>query len=168
MPDTLTIPPFLRRHAINAQLLEQLILSLGLAYAHLRGHGPESLNDDDIEMLDSLIEQLVWCRDGRPNNGQRSVNLPKEEVVEIDPATIKLDAKLKERVGFQIVGAIKDGHNTFAQLRKALPMLRIGMPAQEIEMPDRVLKSALGHALRRKLPGVRVEKVSPKRYGVID
>ena len=87
----------------------------------------------------------------------------------IDPNEIRLDGKLKDRVGQQIVTAIDDGHNTFARLRKAIPVLHIpnlNGPSLDIEMPDRVLKSALGHVMRGKLHRVRVVKVSPKVYGV--
>jgi len=160
--DVLEIPAFLRRYAtIDAQMMERLILSLELVSSHLKGYGPECLGQSDIQTLDDLREQLVQRKKGWPDTQPEPLPNAAEP---IDPSTISLKASLKERVGMQIVDAIDEGSNTFVRIRKAIPTLRV--EGQDIEMPDRVLKSALHYMINGRRDDVRIVKVSKKVYAI--
>ena len=166
--NALDIPAWLRRYQIDGKTLLGLISSLELVSSHLKGYGPECLNQSDIQTLDDLREQLVQRKKGWPDRQHEPVDTqpePLPNVAEpIDPSTISLKASLKERVGMQIVDAIEGGCNTFARIRKAIPTLRV--EGQDIEMPDRVLKSALRYMVGGRRDDVRIVKVSKKVYAI--
>jgi len=170
--DVLEIPAFLRRERnecrISEAMLDRVIAVLELAKDCL--DDPSVLSAEERELFvvlgelrqkqaQLLVENLRGAR--KPALVEEA---PAAVVGPIDPNSISLKATLKERVGLQIVAAIDEGNNTFARLRKAIPTLRI--EGQDIEMPDRVLKSALNYLMSGKLAGLRVVKVSPKVYGV--
>ena len=164
--NALDIPAWLRRYQIDGKTLLGLISSLELVSSHLKGYGPECLNQLDIQTLDDLREQLVQRKKGWPAREPVDTHPePLPNVAEpIDQSTISLKATLKERVGLQIVVAIEGGCNTFARIRKAIPTLRV--EGQDIEMPDRVLKSALRYMVGGRRDDVRIVKVSKKVYAI--
>jgi hypothetical protein len=165
--DVLEIPAFLRRdrneRRISGAMLDRVIAVLELAKDCLDDPSVLSAEERELFVVLGELSDLRGPREPAPEKPPAAVAEP------IDPNEIRLDGKLKDRVGQQIVTAIDDGHNTFARLCKAIPVLHIpnlNGPSLDIEMPDRVLKSALGHVMRGKLHRVRVVKVSPKVYGV--
>ena len=159
---TMEMPEFLRRYSLDGLTLERLIVMTELLLSHVTGYGPDHFNRKEIDEFKRNLAELQKRKAIWPARQHEPVEAPKPEPV--DPNTISLKATLKERVGLQIIRAIEEGHNTFARLRKAIPRLHIG--GQDIEMPDRVLKSALNYLMSGKLAGLRVVKLSPKVYGV--
>jgi len=158
------LPAFLRRYSIDGQTLERLIVMTELLISHVTGYGPECFNRKEIDEFKRNLGELQKRKALWPDRQHEPVEVEALKAEPIDPNTISLKATLKERVGLQIVGAIDEGNNTFARLRKAIPTLRVD--GQDIEMPDRVLKSALHYLMCGKIARLRVVKVSPKVYGV--
>jgi len=172
------IPPFLRCYTINGQMLSRAIAVLETAKEFL--DDPEVWNKEERE-LSPVLDSLKAIQDGHPSGayicntcGEKMTREPfrhkaekveeVKEIVPIDPDTIPLVGTLKDRIGKQIVSAIDDGNNTFNRIRKAIPVLHY--KDQDIDMPDRVLKSALNHVMRGKLRTVKIIKSSPKTYEV--
>ena len=163
------MPAFLRRYQLDGQTLAVLIKSLQQVISHLRGYGPEYLNQSEIQTLDDLCEalKLIERRESPPQGEYRFQTLGQDGEYKfqrgvIDPSTIALKAKLKEQIAVKIVRAIEDGHDTFARIRKALPVLHIR--GEDIKMPDRVLKSGLRYLMSGKLAGVRMVKLTRRSY----
>ena len=171
---TMEMPEFLRRYSIDGLTLERLIVMTELLLSHVTGYGPDHFNRKEIDEFKRNLAELQKRKAIWPARQHEPVEAPKPKPV--DPNTISLTAPLKERVGLQIIKAIDASHNyesgkpqegkglTFARLRKAIPVLHI--EGQDIDMPDRVLKSALNYLMSGKLKQVRVVKLSPKVYGV--
>ena len=161
---TMEMPEFLRRYSLDGLTLERLIVMTELLISHVTGYGPDHFNQKEIDEFKRNLAELQKRKAIWPARQHEPVEVEAPKPKPVDPRTISLKATLKERVGLQIIRAIEEGHNTFARLRKAIPRLHIG--GQDIEMPDRVLKSALNHLLSGKVKRVRVVKLSPKVYGV--
>jgi len=159
---TMEMPEFLRRYSLDGLTLERLIVMTELLLSHVTGYGPDNFNRKEIDEFKKNLGELQKRKAIWPARQHEPVEAPKPEP--FDVSTIGLKFPLKERVGLQIIKAIEEGHNTFARLRKAIPVLHI--EGQDIDMPDRVLKSALNHLISGKLKQVRVVKLSPKVYGV--
>ena len=172
------IPPFLRCYTVNGEILSRAIAILTTAKEFL--DDPEVCSEEERDIF-PVLDSLKAIHERHPAGayicntcGEKMTREPfrhraekveeVKEIVPIDPNTIPLVGTLKDRIGKQIVSAIDDGHNTFNRIRKAIPVLRY--KEQDIDMPDRVLKSALNHVMRGKLRTVKIIKSSPKTYEV--
>ena len=81
------IPTGLRHYQFDGPTLARLILSLELVSAHLKGYGPDHLNQSEIQTLDDLWEtlKLIERRKSPPQREYRFTTLSQEGEYKLQP-----------------------------------------------------------------------------------
>jgi len=92
------IPTSLRHYQLDGPTLARLILSLELVNTHLKGYGPDHLNQSEIQTLDDLCEilRLIERRKSPPQREYKFTTLSQEGEYKLQPLRRRSSSELDE------------------------------------------------------------------------
>ena len=166
MNDPFEIPPILKRITVTEELLDQVEEKLTLATQYLDKFFPDQDFIASVSLtLDRVREAKKSGALGANTTGTNNTalddnkvdasSLPTTEINNTAVGHVRLTRILKERIGQEILKAVKEGRDTFGKLQKC------GFA------DARVLRASIRYALEHRISGkARLVKLSSKTYGV--
>ena len=160
MNDPFEIPPILKRITVTEELLDQVEEKLTLATQYLDKFFPDQDLGKTIGTNNTAVGKLDANTTGTNNtalddNKVDASSLPTTEINNTAVGHVRLTRILKERIGQEILKAVKEGRDTFGKLQKC------GFA------DARVLRASIRYALEHRISGkARLVKLSSKTYGV--